>query len=68
MEKTDAEKLIGAFAIALSSSMPKDLAYRIADNLDRLAREIQTQERDTRMHTRCTELAQSIRAAHPKGH
>lgn len=68
MEKTDAEKLIGALALAISASMPKDLAERIAANLDRLAREMLRHEGHTRTHTLCTDLASTIRSVHPAKH
>lgn len=68
MEKTDAEKLIGAFALAISANMPEDLAERIATNLDQLAREMLRHEGRTRTQTLCTDLAATIRAAHPASH
>lgn len=68
MEKSDAEKLIGAFALAISASLPQELAERIARHLDALAQQIQRNEADTRMHMLCTELAETIRGVHPPRH
>ncbi len=70
MKKSDAERLIGAFAIALTSTLPPELAGRIADRLDLLAEEIARHEGDTRPGKLCTDLAQTVRqtAQRPSTH
>lgn len=55
---------MGAFVMALSVSMPKELADRIAKNLSGLAQQI-AEHGDTRTGTLATELADAIRMVHP---